>query len=1056
MDRTKKHMVVSFCLLLSFAALCSSAVSRSRAQDVKPADYSKEPFVLEQAFTKIVFENDGTYSVETTARARIQSQAGMQQFGVLNFPYASATSTMDVVYVRVIKPDKRVVETPAENIQDMPTDITRQAPFYSDLKEKQVAVKGLEIGDTIEFQNRNAVKSPLDPGQFWFAFNFFQAGICLQEELQISFPRDRNVKVQSTKVQPITTEQGAYWVYTWKTVNLESNAAKKDSKSTESEPVYPSVQITSFRDWDDVGQWVRSLVTPRTVPTPQIQAKADELTRTAKTDSEKIQAIYNFVSTKFRYIGIALGIGRYQPHVAADVLNNGYGDCKDKHTLMAALLAAEKIKAYPALISSTGKIDSEMAYPGQFDHMITAVPQGNGFLFLDTTPEVAPFGFLIDALRDKEALVIPDNGPATLIKTPEDPPFKSFFNFQADGALNDTGTLESKMQMSFRGDAELIYRLAFRQAGQPGWTDVMQKISSNLGFGGTVSDVTATPPDATDAPFRVEYTYNRKEYADWKNRQIISPFPPIFLPGVLDDGDKKAKRIRLGSPGEMLYQGTMKLPVNSDPHVPATVELHENFADYHSSYAFSNGVMHFERRLITRTHEIAPSQIEAYRNFVKAIIDDETSYIPLHDEKLVSDEVAGSPEARAFLARGAEAWQQRNMPAAAESYQRAVDKDPKFAEAWFWLGAAHVSMGYGDQGIQEMRKALALDPTQVSNDKYFASILMGMHRQDDALDEWKKLEKAYPDDADAPRYIAAILIQKGRYLEAAPELESAVDRDPDNSQLLLQLGQVYLKTGEKEKAIATIQKAADTQPTPLILNDAAYSLAENNLQLNDALRYAEKAVDREEFMTAGISLDDLDFKDIQSVPSLGAYWDTLGWVHFRMGHLEEAERYLNAAWNLTQNPVIADHLGQVYEKQLKKHAAAQLYAWAIAAGHAPEETAGRLKALRGGKLQSGESADGAELAQLRTVKLGRLASQHASAEFFLLFAPGPKIVGVKFISGSEALRNAGKALSAAKFEIPFPDNGAVQLLRRGVLDCEPELPGCLFVLIPPNSVHSLN
>jgi hypothetical protein len=44
----------------------------------------------------------------------VQSQAGVQQSGVLNFPYASGTSTMDIAYVRVIKPDNRVVETPAE------------------------------------------------------------------------------------------------------------------------------------------------------------------------------------------------------------------------------------------------------------------------------------------------------------------------------------------------------------------------------------------------------------------------------------------------------------------------------------------------------------------------------------------------------------------------------------------------------------------------------------------------------------------------------------------------------------------------------------------------------------------------------------------------------------------------------------------------------------------------------------------------------------------------------------------------------------------------------
>ena len=94
--------------------------------------------MVEKIATRATFQNDGTCSV----RVRIQAQAG-QQFGVLNFPFACASSTMKVDYVRAVKPDDRIVETPAENILDMPANITREAPFYSDLKE-HVAVKGPE------------------------------------------------------------------------------------------------------------------------------------------------------------------------------------------------------------------------------------------------------------------------------------------------------------------------------------------------------------------------------------------------------------------------------------------------------------------------------------------------------------------------------------------------------------------------------------------------------------------------------------------------------------------------------------------------------------------------------------------------------------------------------------------------------------------------------------------------------------------------------------------------------------------------------------------------
>ncbi len=1011
---------------------------------------------MERVLTNIVFENDGTYSIEMTARGRVQSQAGVQEFGSLHFQYASATSSMEILYVRVIKPDGRVVETPSENIIEMPSDITREAPFYSDLKEKQVAVKGLEIGDTVEYQYRELVKTPLDPGQFWLNFNF-GTSICLQEKLQISVPQGRTVKVKSSKAEPTVTEKGSYKIYTWTTANLESNATKKDSERLEpEEPARAAVQITSFQDWDMVGQWVKSLIAPRTVPTPQVQAEADELTRNAKTDAEKIQAIYDYVSTKFRYIGISLGIGRYQPHAAGDVLSNEYGDCKDKHTLFAALLAAENIKAYPALISSVTKIDPEVPSPVQFDHIITAIPQESGFVFLDTTPEVAPFGYLLQSLRDKEVLVIPDNAPAKFARTPKDPPFKSTFNFQADGALDDSGTFESKMRITMRTDAEVYYRQAFRRAGQPQWKNVMQQISSNLGFSGTVADVSVSPPDSTNAPFHIEYNYTRKEYGDWENRRILSPFPFVLLPSVADEKAKRDKPIKLGAPTQYSFEGTMKLPPNSDPHVPAVVELNETFAEYRSSSTVSNGIMHFERRFITKTDEILPPQIDAYGKFVKAVTEDEGTFISLVGGDDDNAEGSLDPEARSSYAQGIQAWQARNLPAAVDAFERAVDKDPKFSQAWLSLGGVHLALGDVDQGIAEMKKAIALSPKQAASYEYLASTLMGLHREDDALEVWKELEKEKPQNADASKAIAEILMKQKRYTEAVVELEASVKQKSDDGQLLVELGEAYIHTGSKDKGIATLQTAA---ANPAMLNGVAYILADNNLQLDDALRYAQKAVADAEDETIDITLDDLRLKDVQTVLTLAAHWDTLGWVNFRMGRLDEAEKYLNAGWSLTQDAAIADHLGQVYEKEGKKHQAAVAYSRALAAGHAPPETQGRVDALRsGGKSQPMENADAFALQDLRMVKIEKFAgkpSTHASGEFFLLLAPGPKIVGVKFVSGSEELRDATRGLAAAKVGAVFPDDHPTRILRRVILDCEPEVPGCMFVMIPPSSVHSI-
>jgi hypothetical protein len=159
--------------LITFLAVPVIAESPAPANpDLPTTGHFQEAFVIEQFSRKEKFENDGTFSREDSARVRIQSEAGVQKYGLLAFSYASATGTFEISYVRVRKPDGSTVETPADNVQDMAAQITREAPFYSDLHEKHVAVKGLSVGDVIEFKTQEHTTKPLAPGQFWTSYRF--------------------------------------------------------------------------------------------------------------------------------------------------------------------------------------------------------------------------------------------------------------------------------------------------------------------------------------------------------------------------------------------------------------------------------------------------------------------------------------------------------------------------------------------------------------------------------------------------------------------------------------------------------------------------------------------------------------------------------------------------------------------------------------------------------------------------------------------------------------------------------------------------------------------
>jgi hypothetical protein len=199
--------------------------------------------------------------------------------------------------------------------------------------------------------------------------------------------------------------------------------------------VKPSVQVTTFKSWEEVGAWYASLQNDRIAVTPAINSRAASLTRGLTTDEEKSRAIFNDVALHIHYVGLDFGIGRYQPHSADDELANEYGDCKDKHTLLAALLNATGIEAWPVLISSSRDLDPATPSPAQFDHVITLASLSGKLVWMDSTAEIAPVGVLFANLRDKQALAVPVSKPAYLERTPAELPFSQTTRFDAKGNL---------------------------------------------------------------------------------------------------------------------------------------------------------------------------------------------------------------------------------------------------------------------------------------------------------------------------------------------------------------------------------------------------------------------------------------------------------------------------------------------------------------------------------------------------------------------------------------------------------------------------------------------
>ena len=327
----------------------------------------------------------------------MQTEAGVQDFGQLRFGYNSANDRMEIGYVRVTKPDGTIVTAGADSIQDLSGVVQQAAPVYTDYREKHVTVPGLRPGDMLECEVTTTMHTALAPGQFWMQYNFNQASIVLDEQLEIDIPAARTVKLKTKPgMDAKITEENGRRIYRWTSSHRARNPETKESdknkgkqKRGKKADETPDVQMTTFASWEEVGRWYAGLEKDRRVPSKEVRDKAHALTKGLTTDLEKTEVLYDFVAQNFRYVSLSLGLARYQPQPAADILRNQYGDCKDKNTLLAALLEAEGLHSSSVLINSFRKLDPDVPSPSQFNHVITMLPLAKDEVWLDATTEVA-------------------------------------------------------------------------------------------------------------------------------------------------------------------------------------------------------------------------------------------------------------------------------------------------------------------------------------------------------------------------------------------------------------------------------------------------------------------------------------------------------------------------------------------------------------------------------------------------------------------------------------------------------------------------------------------
>ena len=1080
-------LALTFSLLTSFHSLSAQTSKDKPAAPAQTADaakqkpdYSQEAVVVEQVNTTYRFEKDGTGQRELNLRVKVQSDAGVERFGQLVFGYSSANEKLDMDFVRVHKADGTVVNAAASDIQDLTAPVAREAPIYTDLRQKHITVPGLRPGDTLEYHIVWTVTTPLAQNHFWAEHDFIKKGaIVLDDSLTINIPSTSKVKLKTEPgFDPTIKEQDGRVIYSWKHANLKPDSEEEDkdkdkdgeepeTEQEDADEFHPDVQMTTFQSWDEVGQWYAALQRDRVVPDEKIKLKAEEIIKGLTTEKEKAQALYEYVAKNFRYVSLSLGQGRYQPHAAADVMVNQYGDCKDKHTLLASMLAAAGLRAYPVLMNSARKLDVDVPSPGQFDHVISAIPLGNETLWADTTAEVAPVGLLSPQLRNKKALMIPTSGPARLETTPAEPPFLSSELVTVEGTVDDLGKISAHAHLVLHGDSEMFMRFMFRRTPKSNWKNLGFYLGMAGGITGEVTDIKTTDPADLDKPFEIEFNVTRNDFLDWSSKKIKLelPFPPFNL----SSGPRKAtnkKPIELGPPINIAYSLKLTLPSKYQMRLPLPLKVSRDYAEYAATYKLEGQTLLGQRTLRLRQREIPAERLQDYQAFAAAARSDAGQTLALETEVAGTPSIPDSVKTEDLIQAAQAAANNENFVVAEQLLKRALEKEPKHKTLRRNLGYVLSEQRKYPEAIEVLKEQTKINPFEDYAYNLLGRIYWQQQDYENGESSFRKQIEVTPLDQWAHANLGQMLVDWRKYKEAVPELEQAISLTPEREMLHVSLGRAYLNLGEDDKSIKEFEEALKLERSPIVLNDIAYYLALKGVQLDKALQYAESAVTSVANSLRNVEASNLTIDDLHNVASLASYWDTLGWVYYQKGDLDAAEKYVKAAWLLQQHSEVGHHVGAIAEKRGNKADAIRMYAQgAVADRVVPEARESLLKLTSADAIEKLLTTAKGELPVYDQLVLAAAAPALApdaktpvEAEFYLVFTPdasrNAQVAEVKFVKGADSLKSLASQLKTLKYQLVFPDASPTKIVRRGTLSCTKA--GCTFTFINPDVITSVD
>jgi Tfp pilus assembly protein PilF/transglutaminase-like putative cysteine protease len=788
--------------MLRFALATTLLMTHLGSVAAGGADSAARDALVESIDTAYRCEADGSCSVTQSLRARALSAAGRAALGQVSLSTITPVEQGQFEYVRTVKPDGRVVAA------DLSTAVAvrqeTEGGGMPGVAVTAVAVPDLEPGDVVEYR---IVKSrePLAKGRFWLEHPLLSGLPVELETVSVDVPSSAAVTMRhAAGLVPEIEEVGDRRRYRWR---VEQETA---GGVPETELLFG---LSSFRDWEEAGSWFLA-AQPGVGDAPAIRAKARELAGGVPGTREQALAIYHWVARSVRWVGAPFASGGYRARPADEVLRTGWGDCKDKHGLLSALLEAVGISAQPVLVSSSGELAyPDLPAPSQFDHVVTLARVGGEELWLDSTLEVAQPGQLLPQIRGSQGLLV-DPGRVALVTIPGGPA-PSSIRVESSGAISAAGALDLLTTVEVGGDVELLLRLVLRHGGNQAREAVAGVWAASQVPSSQPSEVAGSEPADLEHPLTVTYRSRRDGYVG-SGSPATGPIPSLLAALTADlgsaaGGEAEGAVSRPAQPtGSLAVDETVSLsfPEGSALEAPLPVETETPAGSYAAKYEVEGSQLRVRRALRCPSFS-SVQEARARTARLRALVDRDIAQLVTVSapagQSATSAPGSGKPEE---LIRAAQAaLGQGRAEEAASLVQTALQLSPADTAALLVLAEASLKLARWDEAEAALRRALELDPLHSEAGPLLAALLMERQRYPEAAAELSRSLQSNPFDSRSWTTLALLHRALGRRDEAVTAMESAVKIERDNPALLLGLSQLLRESGRTEEARQRLEQA---------------------------------------------------------------------------------------------------------------------------------------------------------------------------------------------------------------------------------------------------------